>query len=436
MGMPKNSNNSPLNLALIVGAVLVWSIGGIYVYVEGYKAFMPADAASVEAEAIDNLFRFMMGIGTFIFLMVQTLAFGFLFRFGFFRDRQDTSDGIPLHGNTTIEIVWTLIPAIIVFVLTIYSFQVLLDTTNAEENELAIDVVGQRFFWQFTYPNANPEDDFEITSNHILVLPEDESIRLNLHTADVMHAFWVPAFRVKQDLLPGRVTELRFTTDQVSGLPPDIELVTLEDLNPPGPETTCPIEQETTTDETASESETEASETDATETEAVEAPPVDYSTGFDIVCAELCGANHGLMRGEVFVVSKSEYDAYLESLRARVIANQAEQAFAIRCGGAKVLEQGRRLVGADGYNCISCHQITDAGQTASGQGPSLDNVAENAASRSESSPEDYIHTSIVAPNAFIVPNYPASLMPQNFGDQMSAEELDLIVAYLILQSEQ
>ncbi len=434
-------NNAAVNIGLMVLVVAFWVIASIFVYFNGPDWFM-AEAASVEADAVDQLFAFMLAIGTFIFLLVETALVFLIVRYGFMRRQDDETDGPPIHGNNTLEIIWTLIPSIIVFILTVYSFQVLVDTTEARDDEFEVVVTGQQFFWQFEYPNPVEGEDIQLTQNHVLVLPEGETVRLNMETLDVMHAFWVPAFRVKNDLLPGRTTELRFTPNEITGLPDtdEFELVTLDDLDIPGPDTACP-----TDDAAAAETEDLLNNDDTTaeaeaveavaEAEAEEAPPVDYEEGYDIVCAELCGGNHGLMRGEVFVVEREVYDAYLETLRARAIANQAQQDYALRCGGEAIRETGENLFYE--YGCNTCHQLDAAGQLSGGQGPSLNNLAADAATRpGYDDPLEYVIEAIVNPNAYIVDGYPANLMPANFADRMTSEEIELLSAYLLLVSEE
>ena len=447
-------------------AVIFWIIGSVVIYIYGGKWFMPADQASVQAEAIDDLFRFLLAIGTFIFLLVETTLIFIVVRYGFMRDHSDDTDGPPTHGDTTLEIIWTLIPSVIVFILTIYSFKVLVDTTEARDDEFPINVTAQRFFWQFEYPN--PTDDRTLVSQHVLVLPEGENVVMKMNSLDVIHAFWVPAFRMKADVMPGRTTELRFTPNQITGLPPDFELVTLDDLEIPGPDDACPIEEEETdttstdtavpaadagttdteaeaeaVDEEAIVDEEAAADAEAVDEEAVadseagteEAPPVNYENGFDLVCAELCGPNHGLMRGAVFVVEREVYDAYIESLRARSVEAEARQDYAIRCGGKAILEAGRQIFPS--FGCNTCHQLFDAGSMAMGQGPTLNGVGTRAATRPGfASPEEYIRTSILSPNGFVVGGFPSGLMPSNFAQRIPADQFELLVQYLLLQTEE
>jgi cytochrome c oxidase subunit 2 len=407
---------------LFLGA-LFWFAGSLFVATRGLGWFMP-EAASAEAESVDTLFQVMLFFATFIFLMVETLIIYMVVRFAFGHDR---GEGEPIHGNAQLEILWTFIPAVLVFGITIYSYIVLVETTEAKDDTLQIDVTAQRFFWNFQYP----DEDMELSSNHILVIPDDQVVELKMTSTDVIHAFWVAEFRVKNDVMPGRTTTLRFTPTERTGLPADVELLTLEDLNPPGPDTACPVEDPAAAPAAEEEVVEAAIEGDSGVSQG---PPVMYENGYDLICAELCGANHGLMRGEVFVVSRQEYEAYLESLRAQIIAQQAQQEYALRCGGEQIKVAGRQIFYQ--YACQTCHMLNDADSLAMGAGPALNGVGGRAATRADyDSAEDYILTSIINPNAYIVDGYAAGVMPQNFADQIPPDQLQLLVAYLALQTE-
>lgn len=388
----KPEHDISINYPLVIVAVVVWTVISVVVGIYGAEWFM-ADAASVEADAIDNLFRFMLGIGTFIFLLVESCIFYFGFKYGLMRDKEDTSDGPPIHGNNTVEIVWTLIPSVIVFVLTAYSFQVLLDTTEAKDNELEIGVTAQQFFWTFQYP----DEEFDLKMNHILVVPESEAIKLSMHSEDVIHAFWVPNFRVKQDVMPGRTTELRFTPNEATGLPDPAVI----DIYAP----TLTVD-----------------ELDA----------LDF--GYDIVCTELCGALHGRMRGKAFVVSDDEYELFLEGLREIEREKQRQLEEALQNLDA-LKEAGRGLFAE--YGCNTCHQLNDANSLNMGQGPSLNGLEVRAANDHPDyeSAQDYIRTSIINPNALVVSGYPSGLMPQNFAQRIPEDELNILVEYLAAPKE-
>src|SRR5262249_40915999 len=112
-------------------------------------------------------------------------------------------DGPPVHGNTTIEIVWTVIPAVLVTAISVVSAVVLTQNGNAGSNPLVVRVLGQQFSWTFTYANG--------TTSPILRLPENRPVKLEITAADVIHSFWVPEFGQKQDAVPGQVNDLVIT---------------------------------------------------------------------------------------------------------------------------------------------------------------------------------------------------------------------------------
>lgn len=213
-----NSSNvsSRTIITLVIAGIFI--IGGGFLISTVTPLIFPPEA-SAESSQIDNLFRIMLIIGGAIFLLVQGLLAYSVWRF---RVRPgDTTDGINLHGNTTLEIVWTAIPAVIVFVLTILSFNVWQSIQAAKPNEMAVNVKGARFNWAFSYEVPDPRDTTKMltinaTELHVYV---NQPVVLRMQTQDVIHSFWVPAFRIKQDLIPGRTTEVRFTPTQANTYP-------------------------------------------------------------------------------------------------------------------------------------------------------------------------------------------------------------------------
>jgi cytochrome c oxidase subunit 2 len=154
----------------------------------------------------------------------------------------DMSDGAPIHGNARLEVVWVLVPFIIVSVLAAYAWIVLDDIEAKQPNEMRVDAIGQQFAWSFKYPEAG-----NITSKE-LVLPVDQPVYFYITTKDVIHSFWVPAFRLKYDAVPGITTKYRVTPNKLGR--------------------------------------------------------------YDVVCAELCGLGHATMRQTARVVSREAFDAW------------------------------------------------------------------------------------------------------------------------------
>ncbi|RMG89693.1 MAG: cytochrome c oxidase subunit II [Chloroflexi bacterium] len=163
-------------------------------------------SASAEAGPIDQLFHIHFGFIAFFFslIMVFVVYAALVFR----RRPDDETDGPHIHGHTGLEITWTVIPVIIVLGLGVYGTNVLVDITAPQPNEMVVKVHARQWSWSFEYP------DYENISSAELILPANQPIRLEMDSEDVIHSFWVPEFRVKQDVVPGRTTILRFTPTQ------------------------------------------------------------------------------------------------------------------------------------------------------------------------------------------------------------------------------
>ncbi len=267
-------------ITLLVGMALVLS--GLWV---GYNVdLLPIDA-SANAPVYDALFRVLFSIGTILFLGIVGLVLFSLVRFR--RRPGDHIDGQAIEGNLLLEIVWTAIPAIVVLFVGIYSYDIYermggmstlndhgamhqmgpmetmeasvgtgpgagepaarvwggIGTGAGEVNVLPVEVTAMQFAFIFHYP------DGDITSGELHV-PNGRPVELRMKANDVIHAFWVPQFRLKQDVIPGQPTVLTFTPTRAGSYP--------------------------------------------------------------IVCAELCGPYHGGMRSTVVVHEADAFDAWVE----------------------------------------------------------------------------------------------------------------------------
>jgi cytochrome c oxidase subunit II len=160
-------------------------------------------AASAEAISIDTLSNAHYWMISFLFslIMVFMLYAAVVFR----RDPDDQEDGPHVHGNTMLEIVWTVIPLIIVIAFGVWGAIMLNDITRADNVDMRVGVEAEQWSWSFNYPEQGGFTSPE------LVLPVNHQIMLEMRTKDVIHNFWVVEFRVKQDLLPGSTQELRIT---------------------------------------------------------------------------------------------------------------------------------------------------------------------------------------------------------------------------------
>jgi cytochrome c oxidase subunit II len=209
-------------------------------------------AASTQSDPIDTLWDALVIASVPVFVGVQSFVLYCVWRFRM-RPGQELQDGPPIHGNTRLEVIWTLIPAIIILGLCTYAYAVLTDIEDAQANEMRINVVGQQFTWTFEYPQGGGDQPVRSTQ---LYLPEDQPVRFFIRSEDVIHDFWVPAFRMKIDAVPGIDTHLRITTSSRTG-------------------------------------------------------------EYPVVCAELCGLGHSTMRQTAHVLPRSEFDDWLGDQRAK-----------------------------------------------------------------------------------------------------------------------
>ncbi len=190
-------------------------------------------------------------------------------------------------------------------------------------------------------------------------VPVDRQVHLKMRSTDVIHSFWVPDMRIKKDVMPDRVTETYITGTETGAYP--------------------------------------------------------------IVCTELCGAGHAVMRSQIIVQSDADF-------RAWVASQQTTSAQAAAAATDPALA-GRQLFNNSG--CNACHALADA-RAVGALGPALDGYAAVAPDRvAGQSAEAYTLESIVKPNAHIVEGYPANLMPQDYGLRLAEEDLTKLVTYLL-----
>ena len=163
--------------------------------------------ASAESAVVDSMFRLQFWIISFLFSLIIVFV---LYSVVVFRRKpgEDEEDGAYFTGNTGLEIAWTAIPLIVVLIIGTLGARDLSRIINPAQNELLIQVTGFQYGWRFDYPDSG------VTSN-VLYLPKDRKIHLELNSLDVIHSFWIAEFRVKQDAVPGKTTDLRFTPSEL-----------------------------------------------------------------------------------------------------------------------------------------------------------------------------------------------------------------------------
>ena len=164
--------------------------------------------ASTAAPKIDDLLNVMIVLSSFVFSLVIVALFYALWKFK--AKPGDESDGEPIHGNTRLEIAWTVIPTIIVLFGAGYSWKVLNDIEKLDKNPLTVDVFSQQYAWSFGYPGKG-----DVYSQGEMHVPVNRQIQFKMHAQDVIHSFWVPEWRIKKDNVPGITTTAIVTPDKL-----------------------------------------------------------------------------------------------------------------------------------------------------------------------------------------------------------------------------
>jgi cytochrome c oxidase subunit 2 len=181
---------------LAVGAIVFW-------YVFPLERYLPE--AIVTAKQVDTLFRFMAATGSALYIFVAGYLIYFAIAFRAKPTDPPDAIGAQIHDNHKLEFWWTLIPLLFVILLSIVSVRIWYEILLEPENGLVVEAVGHQFYFSFRYPQINGEVTDEMH------LPLNVPVTLNLTSADVIHGFWVPAMRLKNDTVPGLVTTIRFT---------------------------------------------------------------------------------------------------------------------------------------------------------------------------------------------------------------------------------
>jgi cytochrome c oxidase subunit 2 len=280
----------------------------------------------------------------------------------------DDTDGPPIHGNTKLEIAWTIVPAVLVIAIGVVSAVVLSKNANAGSDPLEVKVFAQQFAWKFEYPGKVQSEE--------LVMPLHRSVKFEMTSADVIHSLWIPQMGQKQDVVPGITTHIVITPTRTGSF----TLICTELCGLGHATMRAPVR---VLDQAA------------------------FKRWLDEQRAAGQGAGAGAGAGGAAGGSQG-----------------GAQSGGSSSGGDAAL--GKTTFASAG--CGGCHTFTPAGTDAQ-VGPDLDNLVADAKKAGE--PEDkYIEQSIVDPDAVIVSGYQPGVMPTTFGKTLSPEELSGLVAFL------
>jgi cytochrome c oxidase subunit 2 len=203
--------------------------------------WMPTDA-STYAGRVDWVFHFILAIAAFFFVLIAAVMLVFVIRY---HRRPGREPQPSAHHSTPLELTWTIIPTILVVIIFVVGFRGYMDIATPPANAYDITVIAQRWSWAFQYPNGYVDANLHV--------PVDRPIRLKLVSRDVIHSFYVPAFRLKKDAVPGRYNQAWFAATKIND-----------------------------------------------------------TQGYDLFCAEYCGTSHSNMLAKVYVHDATAFARWLE----------------------------------------------------------------------------------------------------------------------------
>ena len=204
------------------------------------KLFLPVQG-STHAPAVDSLFMFIVWLSIFFFVLIAGLIGVFVWRYR----RKGPNDRVSsVHHNFALELAWSVIPLIIVVGIFFWGFKDYMTATVAPGEAMEINVQAEKWIWTFEYPNG-------MRNIGNLYVPQGKAVKLIMQSKDVLHSFYVPAFRIKMDVLPNRYTEQWFQANE-AGI-------------------------------------------------------------YQVQCTEYCGKGHSQMNAQIHVLTPAQYEDYLEN---------------------------------------------------------------------------------------------------------------------------
>jgi cytochrome c oxidase subunit 2 len=307
--------------------------------------FWLPEAASSIAPEVDSLFLFVTGVSTLLLVGVAGAMLYFVYRY---RRQSPGERPAPVEESQILEVSWIVIPTILVLLVFNWGFKSYVKMNVTPAGAYEIQVRAQQWNFLFEYPNG-------VTSDTLYV-PKGEEVKMRMSSTDVLHGFYIPAFRVKYDILPNRYTSVWFKATEKG----------------------------------------------------------DY----DIFCTEYCGTGHSDMDKVVRVVSRTEFQEWLES------AATPKDIPLPKLGEQLYTQQG----------CQSCHSLDGSRKV----GPSFKNLYgktnhQMADGSTVTADANYLRQSILKPEEKIVQGY-QNLMPGSYSG-LSERELSGLVAFIKAQSD-
>lgn len=300
--------------------------------------FMPPAVTDV-AKQYDSLYSFLLWVS---FISCAILIGGMIF-FVIKYKRKTPNDKTPyISHNTFLEFLWSFIPLVIFLAAFGWGWSVYHQMREQSGNALEVHVIGKQWSWEFVYKSGK-------TAGGEFYVPVNTPVKLIMTSTDVIHSFYIPSMRIKQDAVPGRYTTLMFTADKLG----------------------------------------------------------DYQ----VFCTEFCGTTHSGMVAKLHVVSKEDYEKWIQE-------NE---------DGMTLAQKGQKYYNDKG--CVACHSVDGTPKV----GPTWKGLFGQAAREIDGGKvavdENYIRESILEPNAKVAKGFPKGVMPTYQG-QLSEEQLNALIEFI------
>lgn len=259
------------------------------------QSFMPTEGTKI-ASQVDNLYGFLLAAS---FISCVIVIGGMIFFVWKYRRRTETDKTAYITHNTFLEFLWSFIPLVIFLAVFAWGWNIYHDMRTMPKDALEVQVTGKQWAWEFEYKSG-------VKTGNLLVVPVNKDVKLIMTSKDVLHSFYIPSFRIKQDVIPGMYTSLWFNADKLGE--------------------------------------------------------------FHVFCAEFCGTQHSGMLATVKVVTQAEYEAWLieeSQVGMLPLAQRGQKLFQAKaCASCHSVADASAKVGPSLWQKFGTKELTEEGEFA------------------------------------------------------------------------
>lgn len=350
--------------------------------------WMPPQASTYAAD-VDFTYYFIYWIDVAFFVVLMGAMIYFAIQY---RQKGANDKTLDLKGSHRVELAWAILPCFLLAPMFLLGFQTYMQQVVPPADALQVQVRAQKWQWNYSYPELG------IENTSVLVVPQGRPVMLTMSSSDVLHSFFVPDFRLKKDVIPGRYSVVWFQADDV-----------FDGNSARGNMPALPAEQKGLL---------ESDDAGLVHT-ALDNDGDGYTDGLgrgehQVFCTEYCGTDHSRMYSRIKVLPPEEFEAWVTGMTTVDLASLSPA------------ERGERIYKR--YGCAGCHSVDGSrlvGPTFQGLWGRQENIEGMGAVTVDA---DYISESIRVPGAKIVEGYPNQMPP--YQGQLDTEQIDDVIAYL------